>query len=209
MRILNLGLGVSGADGEWLIFEFWLLFPMLESLSNDEVPMLESPRLRLRGYRLDDFPACRAMLADPGVTRFLGGRPLTEEEAWNKFLRNAGFWPVLGFGFWILEEKSTGAFVGEAGLGCFSRQISPPVENLREAGWVLASCMHGKGYGTEAVRAVLAWSDSRFPDPRTICLIHPDNRASLRVAEKCGFREWFRASYKGQPASILLRTPSR
>jgi RimJ/RimL family protein N-acetyltransferase len=179
---------------------------MLEFLAAGEVPTLETPRLRLRRYRLSDFPACRAMLADAGVTRFLGGRPLTEEEAWNKFVRNAGFWPLLGFGFWILEEKSTGAFVGEAGLGCFSRQTSPPVENLREAGWVLASSMHGKGYATEAVSATLAWSDERFSDPRTVCLIHPDNLASLRVAEKCGFREWFRASYKGEPALLLHRT---
>lgn len=180
---------------------------MPESLPLTEVPTLETPRLRLRRYRLDDFPACRAMLADAHVMRFLGGRPLTEEEAWNKFLRNAGFWPVLGFGFWILEEKSTGAFVGEAGLGCFSRETSPPVENLREAGWVLASSMHGKGYATEAIQAALAWSDTQgYSDPRTICVIHPENRASLRVAEKCGFREWFRATYKGEPAVLLLRT---
>ena len=179
---------------------------MLEFIASAEVPVLETPRLRLRGYRLDDFPASRTMLADPGVTRFLGGRPLSEEEAWYKFVRNAGFWPLLGFGFWVLEERSTGAFVGEAGLGCFSRQTSPPVENLREAGWVLASSAHGKGYATEAVQAALAWSDARFSDPRTLCVIHPDNHASIRVAQKCAFREWFRASYKGEPALLLLRT---
>ena len=181
---------------------------MPESLPLSDIPILETPRLCLRGYRLSDFPACRAMLADARVTRYLGRRPLTEEEAWNKFLRNAGFWPVLGFGFWILEEKSTGAFVGEAGLGCFCRETSPAVENLREAGWVLAPWMHGKGYATEAVQAALAWSDAQgFSDPRTLCVIHPENRASLRVAEKCGFREWLHASYKGEPAALLLRTP--
>ena len=172
----------------------------------NEYPVLETPHLRLHRHRLEDFPVCREMWADPRVTRFIGGRPLTQEEAWLKFQRNAGHWPLLGFGFWVLEEKSTGAFVGEVGISHFFRETQPPVENLREAGWIIPPAMQGRGYATEAVRAALAWTDGRFTDPRTICLIHPENLPSLRVAEKCGFREWFRASYKGEPALLLHRT---
>jgi RimJ/RimL family protein N-acetyltransferase len=179
---------------------------MLKSLgSSAEFPVIETPRLLLRHHRLEDFPACRAMWADPAITQFVDGRPLTEEEAWVKFLRNAGHWPLLGFGFWILEEKSTAAFAGEIGLAYFHRELIPPVENLREAGWILAPAMHGKGYATEAVAAVLAWGDTHFSDPRTICLIHPGNAASIRVAEKCGFREWQRATYRGEPTIIFER----
>src|SRR5215469_7340123 len=178
--------------------------PMLESLPlSAEFPVLETPRLLLRRHRIEDFPAFRAMLGDPGVTRFLGGRPFSQEDAWNKFVRNAGYWPLLGFGFWVLEEKSTGVFAGEVGLAYFFRELDPPAENLREAGWVLPASAHGKGYATEAVSAALAWSDTRFRDPRTICLIHPENLASLRVAEKCGFREFQRSTYKGEPALLL------
>jgi len=177
---------------------------MLQSLRpSAEFPVIETPRLRLRHHRLEDFPACRAMWADPAVTQFVGGRPLTEEEAWVKFLRNAGHWPLLGFGFWILEEKSTADFAGEIGLAYFHRELVPPVENLREAGWILSPSMHGKGYATEAVAAVLAWGDARFSDPRTICLIHPDNAASIRVAQKCGFHEWQRATYHGEPTIVF------
>jgi len=178
----------------------------LQSLPlNAEFPVLETPHLRLRRHRLEDFPACREMWGDPRVTQFIGGRPLTQEEAWLKFQRNAGHWPLLGFGFWVLEEKATGAFAGEVGISHFFRETQPPVENLREAGWVLSPWMHGKGYGTEAVRAALAWTDGRFTDPRTMCLIHPENLASLRVAEKCGFREWLRATYHGEPCIIFQR----
>jgi len=180
---------------------------MLESLAPlADFPVLDTPRLRLRRHRIDDFPHFRAMVADPNVTRYLGGRPFTEEEAWNKFLRNAGHWPLLGFGFWVLEEKSTGAFAGEVGIAYFFRELHPPAENLREAGWVLAPSMHGKGYATEAITTAVAWSDARFSDPRTICLIHPENLPSLRVAEKCGFREYQRSTYKGEPAVLLRRT---
>jgi RimJ/RimL family protein N-acetyltransferase len=66
--------------------------------------------------------------------------------------------------------------------------------------------MHGKGYATEAVSAVLAWGDAHFSDPRTMCLIHPDNAASIRVAQKCGFREWRRATYRSEPTIVFERT---
>lgn len=182
---------------------------MLESLPLAAgFPVIETQRLRLRRHRLEDFPACRAMWADASVTQFVGGRPLTAEEAWVKFLRNAGHWPLFGFGFWVLEEKSTGIFTGEVGLAYFYRELVPPVENLREAGWVLVPSMRGKGYATEAVSAALAWGDARFSDPRTICLIHPDNLPSIRVAHKCGFRESLRGTYRGEPTLVLQRTPN-
>lgn len=172
----------------------------------NDYPLLETPHLRLRRHRLDDFPACRELWADPHVTQFIGGRPLTQEDAWLKFQRNAGHWPLLGFGFWVVEERSTGAFAGEVGISHFFRETQPPVENLREAGWVLSPSVHGRGYATEAVRAVLTWTDARLSDPRTTCLIHPDNVASLRVAEKCGFREWLRATYKNEPCILFQHT---
>jgi len=172
-------------------------------------PTIETPRLRLRQHRREDFAAYRTLWADPAITRFIGGGPLSEEEAWYKFLRNAGHWPLLGFGFSILEEKCTATFAGEIGLAYFHRELTPPVENLREAGWILSPAMHGKGYATEAVAAVLAWGDARFSDPRTICLIHPDNAASIRVAQKCDFHEWQRATYRSEPTIIFERTTPR
>ena len=175
------------------------------ALSND-YPVLQTQHLRLRRHRLEDFPACRDMWADPRVTHFIGGRPLTQEEAWLKFQRNTGHWPLLGFGFWVLEEKSSGTFAGEVGISHFFRETQPPVENLREAGWILSPAMQGRGYATEAVAAVLAWTDARLSDPHTICLIHPENLPSLRVAQKCGFHQWFRATYKNEPCILFRRT---
>ena len=177
----------------------------MQQLSS-EFPAIETPRLLLRRHRLEDFPACREMWTDRRVTQFIGGSPLSEEDAWLKFVRNAGYWPLLGFGFWVLEEKSTGAFAGEIGIAHFFRETQPPIENLREAAWILVPRMHGKGYATEAIKAALGWSDTRFSDPRTICLIHPENVSSLRVAEKCGFHEGFRGTYHGEPCIFFQRT---
>ena len=114
------------------------------------VPVLETKRLKLRGHRLNDFPASAAMWADPIVTRHFG-KSFTEEEAWTRFLRYAGHWSLLGFGYWVVEEKATGHFAGEVGFADYKRSIEPPL-SAPEIGWVLASQFHGKGYATEAVR---------------------------------------------------------
>lgn len=171
-----------------------------------DVPVIETERLILRCHRLDDLRDCAAMWADPAVTRYIGGRPFSEEEVWARIMRYAGQWVWLGFGYWAIEEKATGCYAGELGFADFKRAIEPPLNGLPELGWALASRMHGKGIATEAVRAALAWGDTHFgPARRTVCLIDPDNRQSLRVAEKCGYREWRRTTYKGEPTILFER----
>ena len=107
-------------------------------LRTAEVPDLETARLKLRGHRLDDFLHSAAMWADPNVTRYIGGKPLTEEEAWTKFLRYAGHWRLLGFGYWAVEERVTGSFVGELGFADYKRDLQPSLNGAPEIGWVLA-----------------------------------------------------------------------
>ncbi|MCC6997419.1 MAG: GNAT family N-acetyltransferase [Deltaproteobacteria bacterium] len=169
------------------------------------IPTLETARLRLRAHRVDDLPACIAMWGDPVVTRHIGGRPFTREETWGRVLRYAGHWALLGFGYWVIEELASRRFVGEIGFSDFKRDLAMDLGGAPEIGWALATGAHGQGYATEAVRAALAWAELRFPTPRTVCLIDPDNLASLRVAEKCGYRELARVTYKGLPTLLLER----
>jgi RimJ/RimL family protein N-acetyltransferase len=181
---------------------------MLERLlSVEEVPILETERLRLRGHGLDDFADCATMWADPLVTRFIGGKPLSEEEAWTKFLRYAGHWRMLGFGYWVVVEKKSGNFVGEIGFADYKREVEPSLKDMPEIGWVLAAEAHGRGYATEAVRAAVEWGDAHFEGARTACIIAPDNLASIRVAEKCGYRQLQHATYKGRPTLMFVREP--
>jgi RimJ/RimL family protein N-acetyltransferase len=81
-----------------------------------EVPVIETERLRLRGYRREDFAECAAMWGDAGVTRYVGGKPLTEEETWARVLRYIGHWGWMGFGYWVVEEKASGNFAVEVGF---------------------------------------------------------------------------------------------
>lgn len=168
-------------------------------------PVLESERLRLRGHRLGDFDELAAMWADPVVTRHIGGRASTREESWARLVRYAGFWSLLGFGYWVVEERATGRFVGDVGFADFHREMAPPLGDVPETGWALAPWAHGKGYATEAVRTMLAWGDAHLPAAETACIIDPDNAASLRVAARCGYAETGRGDYKGSAVLVFRR----
>jgi RimJ/RimL family protein N-acetyltransferase len=147
------------------------------------------------------------MWADPKVVQYVSGKPFSEEESWTRFLRYVGHWAVLGFGYWVAEEKATEAFVGEIGFADYKRDLQPSLKGIPEIGWVLASHAHGKGYATEAVRAVIAWGDTHFGPLRTACIIHPENLASIRVAIKCGYRKSEVTEYKGHSVMMFFREP--
>ncbi len=179
---------------------------MSHSLTFSEtIPAIETERLILREHRLDDFDDCAAMWADPQVTRFIGGKPSTQEEVWARMLRYIGHWALLGYGYWALEDKATGRFIGELGFADFRRNIEPSLQDVPEVGWALAGHAQGKGYATEALGAVVAWGEAHFGPVRTACIIHPDNGPSIRVAQKCGYREFQRTTYKDQPTIMFVR----
>jgi RimJ/RimL family protein N-acetyltransferase len=169
------------------------------------VPVLETERLILRAHRQSDFDASVAMWADPRVTRYLRDKPFTEEESWTRFLRYLGHWALLGFGYWAAEEKASGAFIGELGFADYKREISPSLKGIPEIGWVLAAHAHGKGYASEAALAVTAWGDAKFGSAQTACIIDPENAASVRVAEKCGYRYSTSTTYHGMPTVMMFR----
>ena len=117
-----------------------------------------------------------------------------------------GHWTLFGFGYWIIRERGSDRFVGEAGFAIGRRALEPSFGDAPEIGWALSPRAHGQGFATEAVRAVIAWGEQHFgPNRRTVCMIDPTNLPSLRVAEKCGYREFARTTYKGEPSILFER----
>jgi RimJ/RimL family protein N-acetyltransferase len=173
--------------------------------SAETVPVIETERLVLRGHRPDDFADSLALWTDPEVTRFISGKPSSQEEVWARLLRYAGHWAMLGFGYWAVTEKATGHFLGEVGFANFRREIEPSLDRMPEIGWVIAPRAHGRGYATEAVCAAIAWGETHFGPVRTACIIAPENAPSIRVAEKCGYREFCRTAYKDNPTIMFVR----
>lgn len=170
-------------------------------------PVIETDRLELRAHSLTDLTACVAMWSDPLVTRHTIGEPAPPQRTWMRLLAYRGHWAVLGFGYWAVKEKATGQFIGELGFADFKRDLQPSIGGIPELGWALAGHAHGKGYATEALRAVVAWGDIHLEKERTVCLINPDNVASLRVAAKLGYREILQIHKDGYH-QILLERPT-
>lgn len=170
-----------------------------------DIPVLQSERLRLRGHQTSDFESCAAMWADPLVTRFIGGQPSTTQQTWSRILNYAGLWAHLGFGYWVIEERASGKFIGEVGFADFRRIMDPPLERVPEAGWALVSSAHGNGFATEAVRLIHEWGDQNLSSKRTVCMISPSNTQSIRVAEKIGYQRSHVAQYMGSSTTVFVR----
>ncbi|MEO1039882.1 MAG: GNAT family N-acetyltransferase [Pseudomonadota bacterium] len=168
-------------------------------------PLIETERLRLRAHTAADFTASARLWADPEIVRHIGGAPSSPNQSWQRMLRYPGLWALLGYGYWAVEEKATGAFIGESGLADFKREISPSIDGAPEAGWVIATDRAGRGYATEAVTAILAWCDAHRAEEETVCIIAPDNAASVRVAEKCGFTGPEKARFGGANTLLFRR----
>ena len=105
----------------------------------------------------------------------------------------------LGYAPLMILTKHDGRLIGSGGV--VPVKDTPDVEiayHFLPSAW-------GKGYATEAVRAVLAWSDAHLEAARTVCMIDPQNLASIRVAEKCGYREFARTTFESGPALFFER----
>lgn len=170
------------------------------------IPVLETERLILRGHGHADFPAFAAMRTDPVVMRFLGkGDLLDEEESWMRFQIIIGHWQLKGFGTWAIQERAGGALIGSIGFTDKKRPSSHPASGAPEMGWSLASSAHGKGYASEALRAALGWGRDFFGPARVVCVISDGNEASIRLAEKHGFRQFATASRYGLGRRVFER----
>src|SRR4051794_23984681 len=158
-----------------------------------EVPTLETERLRLRPFRPSDFEDYAALNADPEVRRYLGdGEPWDRGRSWRHLAFLLGHWQLGGAGMWAVEHKETGAFLGVIGFA------SPEGWPGFELAWILARRWWGHGYATEGARAALAHAFTVLRRDRVISLIHPENQASIRVAERIGERLQGRVHHLGR-----------
>ena len=159
------------------------------------IPTLETRRLRLRQFRSSDLDNYAALRADPEVLRYLvgaGGEPWDRGRSSRHMAFMIGHWQVWGTGTWEVEHKETGAFIGIVG---FSEPEGWPGLELA---WTLARPHWGYGYATEAAREALAYAFTTWKRESVISLIHPENRASIRVAERIGEHLQGRANHLGR-----------
>ena len=165
------------------------------------MPDLHTPRLLLRQLCLEDFEAYAEICADPEVMRYIGdGTPLARDMAWRNMATMLGHWRLRGYGVWAAVDRATGSLVGR--IGCWNPEGWPGFE----IGWMLRRACWGQGYATEGAREAMRFAFEELNQPHVISLIHPDNAASIRVAQRLGERLSGSAEIFGKPADIYRLT---
>ena len=148
---------------------------------------LETERLRLRRLEQDDVEHLVELDSDPQVMRFInGGRATTRCEIENEVLPAflGHYERYGGLGFWGVEEKSTGRFVGWFHL----RPAEGAPAGEVELGYRLLRSAWGKGYATEGSRALIDKAFAELGVDRVVASTMVVNVASRRVMEKAGLR---------------------
>lgn len=165
---------------------------------------LETQRLTLKPVAAADLSDLWDVWRDPDFVRHIVGTPLSEEDVWFRLLRDLGHWAALGRGNWSMRLKDGGAYVGSVGVLDYHRELDPPFD-APELGWGLAPAHQGQGLALEGLTAALVWADAALSAPRTVCMIGPENAASIRLARRAGYIRYAETVYKGQPTWLFER----
>jgi RimJ/RimL family protein N-acetyltransferase len=155
-------------------------------------------RLSFREMTVNDLDAMAALLGDPVVMAYYA-RPKDRAEALAWIEWNQRLYREHGFGLWIVEERESGQFVGDCGLT--PQEVDGATEI--EVGYHVRASLQRQGFATEGAAAARAYARDVLGLDRLIALIHPDNVASQRVAEKIGLRfERETTSRSGRPSRV-------
>ncbi|MFH8371124.1 GNAT family N-acetyltransferase [Streptomyces sp. NPDC018031] len=146
------------------------------------MPQLRTERLVLRRWRESDLEPWAAMNADPEVREHLGELLTREESDAAVALMQAGF-DQRGYGWWALETRETGEFIGRAGLDEVGGDM--PFTGV-DVGWRLARSAWGRGYATEAALACLAFGFEALGLPEVVASTTVDNLRSQAVMRRIG-----------------------
>lgn len=148
-------------------------------------PELLTPRLRLRPWRDDDAPAFAALNADPAVMRHFPAC-LDRTESDSLAARLGEHVEAHGFGHWVVEQRSDGAFVGMLALlhVGFEAPFTPAVE----IGWRLLPRFWGQGLAGEAAGAVLDFAFATLGLEEVVAFTVPANQPSWTLMQRLGMR---------------------
>lgn len=142
---------------------------------------LETERLILRLPDPErDFDAWAEAMADADTVRYLGTLPMSRAESWRSMATVIGHWSIRGYGFFSLEDKATGEWVGRVGPW-FPEGWPEP-----EIGWTISPRHLRKGYAYEAAKASIAYVKDTLGWKRVIHVILPGNTPSEQLAIKLG-----------------------
>lgn len=143
--------------------------------------LIETNRLIIRNWTIEDVQDYYAIVSDPDVMKFIGnGKPQSYEEAElyvKKCIKSAA---EIGWSRFAVVDKETNELMGFCGFAHYNNEL--------DFGWRYAKKFWGRGFGTEAAKAVLKFGIKKFKFSRIVCISYPENRGSIRIIEKIGMK---------------------
>lgn len=147
--------------------------------------VIETPRLILREFVPEDLSGLYKLYEETD-TRYI--EPLSTDRDEERIKLESyihyiyGFY---GFGLWAVCLKDTGALIGRCGL----QVVFIGEQGEYELGYMISGKHEGKGYASEAVRAILDYAFETLEAPRVVVQIHKANERSVRFAKHLGFKK--------------------
>lgn len=165
--------------------------------------ILETERLILRQFTLDDAPFILELLNTPTWLQFIGDRNVHSIEDAEKYLLNGSMksYAENGFGFYAVIEKGSGKNIGMCGL--IKRDTLPDID----IGFAFLPNLISKGFGFEIASATLDYALNVLKIKRVIAIVNPDNEKSIGLIKKIGmqFEEMIKFGDDGKELMLFAK----
>jgi RimJ/RimL family protein N-acetyltransferase len=147
-------------------------------------PVIETDRLWLRRFTLDDAEFIMHLVNEPSFLRYIGDKGVRNPEDARRYLRDGPLasYDRFGFGLLLVTPKAGGEPIGMCGL------LKRDALEDADIGYAFLPAAWSRGYASEAAEAVLAHGQRAFGLSRVVAIATPDNAASIRVLTRLGFQ---------------------
>ncbi len=149
--------------------------------------IVQTERLLIREFEEGDLDPLAAMLSDPDVMRFSVNGVMSREKSLNFLKSCMEQYQQYGYSSWTVETLEDKSFVGFVGLAVSDASGDPKAVDI---GYRLAKHYWGKGFATEATRAIVKHGFQNLGIQKITCVVIPEHDASIKVAEKIGFSDF-------------------
>ena len=165
--------------------------------------LIETERLILRHFTLEDAPFIDQLFNDPDFIRFIGDRNIQTTEDARQFLeeRLIPNYEKFGFGFYLVATKELGTSIGMCGL--VKRDFLEDVD----IGYAFLPIARGKGYALEAAQATMAYGKNELHIPRIVAITSIDNTRSMHLLQKLGLYLEGTVNFPGEDTAVNLFGP--
>ncbi|WP_440998989.1 GNAT family N-acetyltransferase [Fodinibius sp. SL11] len=146
--------------------------------------ILKTGRLILRELIKDDALFVLDLLNEPAFHNYIGDKGIRDQTAAREYLQNGPIasYQKNGYGLYLVKEATSGSSIGICGLKKRS------TFDLPDLGYAFLEKYWGQGYATEAGSGVLNYAQKELQLSRIVAITHPDNKGSINVLMKLGFR---------------------